>query len=80
MRPRVGVRDVFDEFALVDAYTAEPVDLALLGITPATAAGPTPLAVLVGVYTRGAIGLLIWDPDPPTQPTFRFVTSSSPIR
>jgi len=54
MRPRVGVRDVFDEFALVDAYTAEPVDLALLGITPATAAGPTPLAVLVGVYTRGA--------------------------
>ena len=38
MRPRVGVSDVFDEFAMVDPYTAEPVDLALLGITPATAA------------------------------------------
>src|SRR5450755_1922292 len=73
MRPRVGVRDVFDGFAMVDPFTAEPVDLVLIGIAPATATGAdaADLAVLVGVYTRGAIGLLIWDPDPPTQPTFR---------
>ena len=92
--PNVDVTGaVADGFALVDAFTARPADLVLIGVYRGDPGGAHALDLLLGLHpsaaavvygsaphttllsaaiTRGARGLMVWNPDQPhgsiTQP------------
>ena len=80
----VEVSCVTDGFSLVDAYSAHPADLVLVGVRRGWASGTEAVNLLLGLHptaavvvygsaqdiepltaavTRGARGLMLWDPD-----------------
>jgi DNA-binding NarL/FixJ family response regulator len=50
-----AIRCVSDAFAAVDALAAEPVDLVLIGVHPASRMGPQAIGLVLGMYPSTVI-------------------------